>query len=297
MVARPKKMQTYGLLGRNISYSLSPDMQNAAFRHFGISAGYKVFDVEENKLDKFFKEVVFGGGVSGINVTIPYKIKVRDILASKSGCKIDDNASILGAVNTVKIAGADVTGFNTDGMGFYEALKEDTGFVAKDKNIFIFGAGGAGRAICLFLAALKEDRPKMIFVNDVDKAKCDSLIADCEKNFGAGIAVPVEERDIPWRMSESSLVVNATPLGTKAKDPLPIPVGNLRTDMVVYDLVYAHETPLVKCARDMGLVAADGLGMLVSQGAIAFNIWTGESVKEARKVMRNAVRRKLKGAK
>ncbi|MFC1549157.1 shikimate dehydrogenase family protein, partial [Candidatus Omnitrophota bacterium] len=92
--------KTYGLLGRNISYSLSPTMHNAAFRHFGISAEYKLFDVEESKIDDFFNEFL-NGKISGFNVTVPYKIKVHDMLWDRDDSRLTAEIERLGTVNTV----------------------------------------------------------------------------------------------------------------------------------------------------------------------------------------------------
>ena len=110
---------TYGLLGRNISYSLSPVMHNAAFKHFGIPAVYKLFDIEESELDSFFRDLVSGAGISGINVTVPYKIWFHDELKARKEHDVDGSAESLGVVNTVKVEGPHLTGYNTDGRGFY----------------------------------------------------------------------------------------------------------------------------------------------------------------------------------
>ncbi|MFH1304824.1 MAG: hypothetical protein ABIH74_00260, partial [Candidatus Omnitrophota bacterium] len=136
------KKKIYGLLGKNISYSLSPVMHNAAFG----DDVYEIFDRQENELTSFFEEYVDGGKLSGFNVTDPYKIIVKETLEKKfpECCKGSD-AEIVGAVNTVKIDNGKITATNTDGRGFVESLKEICSEFSKPesfagKNIFVIGA-------------------------------------------------------------------------------------------------------------------------------------------------------------
>ncbi len=285
--------KVYGLLGKKISYSLSPAMHNAAFKHFKIPAEYKLFDIEEKDLESFFKDTVFAGKVSGINVTVPYKIRVKELLERRKDSSIDKVAKVLGAINTVKIGSSVIEAFNTDGAGFYESLLEDAGFNPRGKDIFIIGSGGAGRAISLYLAMLGKNRPKSINVYDVDDAKLEALKKVFEDNFTEEILFEVDPDDLPEKFANCDLVVNATPLGINMEDPLPIAENYLREGMVLYDLVYAKETRLVDIARRKGLVAVGGVGMLVNQGALAFNIWTECSLKDTRKVMRLAIKKEL----
>ena len=281
---------TYGLLGKNISYSLSPRMHNAAFKHFGIDAEYKLFDKKEEELDSFFQNEVLGGQISGFNVTVPYKIKIKELLEEHQGCLIDKDAKLLGAVNTVRVEEDSLKGFNTDGRGFYESLLEDTGLNPKDKEVLIIGAGGAGRAICFYLASLGEDAPRKINCFDVDTKKLKSLGAAFENQFGSGIFASSDEGELTVKIAESDLVVNATPLGTKEGDTMPFSSDLISESIVLYDLVYSRETELVKKTREKGLVASNGLGMLINQAALAFNIWTGKPVDEVKRVMTEAVR-------
>ncbi|MEA3490093.1 MAG: shikimate dehydrogenase [Candidatus Omnitrophota bacterium] len=290
--------RTYGLLGRGINYSLSPVMHNAAFEYFGVPATYELFDIEEEKLGDFFRNDLIRKKVSGINVTVPYKVKIKEMLESDVSCSLDEATQRLGAVNTVKVEEEGLIGFNTDGKGFYESLLEDTGYDPAAGTIFVLGAGGAGRAICFYLAAA-EDPVERIFVFDVDGEKVSALETDFKKHFGPHILVPVGEKDIPGKTGKSDLLVNATPMGTKKEDISPgcpgLP-GFLRKDMVVYDLVYCRETELVREARKKGITTANGLGMLVNQAALAFDIWIDESfyLGEIKKVMKDAAETELK---
>ncbi|MBF0493791.1 MAG: shikimate dehydrogenase [Candidatus Omnitrophica bacterium] len=278
----------YGLLGRNISYSLSPLMHNAAFRHFGIDAEYSVFDKQEQEVTGFFRDAVSSGSVAGFNVTVPYKIKIKELIESHTGGSIHDSAKILGAINTVSVNSKGVVGYNTDGQGFYHSLRDETGFDPKGKNIFVFGAGGAGRAISFFIAS-RPDRPRQIVIYDPDTKNAEFVTEELNASFARGIGVSADAGTINRYLTKSDLAVNATPLGTKSGDDAPFDVTLLGKTAVVYDLVYSRETSVVKSAREKGLIAVNGLGMLVNQGALAFEIWTGCAWREARDVMREAV--------
>ncbi|MCK4852060.1 MAG: hypothetical protein KAS86_02990, partial [Candidatus Omnitrophica bacterium] len=210
-------------------------------------------------------------------------------LSACAGCSIDDDAELLGAVNTVKAGGEGATGYNTDGKGFYADLRKSTAFNPQGQDIFVLGAGGAGRAISLYLAFLSGDTPKSINVFDVDEAKLFSLKAFFDASRDPGIFRPVKAGDISARMRGCGLVVNATPIGTKKEDPLPFSADNLREGMVLYDLVYHGETELVRRAREKGLVAVNALGMLIDQAALAFEIWTEMPIEETGRVMTDAV--------
>ena len=290
--------RTYGLLGKNINYSLSPCMHNAAFKRFNIPAEYKLFDVEEKGLDSFFQERVRGGELKGFNVTVPYKMTICDMLKLRENCFLDEMAGKLGTVNTVKIEENGLRGFNTDGKGFCEALSEeiDPGFKAlTGKKVLVLGAGGASRAICFSLAssgaALRE-----ISVFDIDKAKLSSMVEFFEGCFGADVLTGITEEDIPRTLTESGLLINATPLGTREGDPSPVRPDLLHENIMVYDLVYARETELLQAAKKRGLKAAGGLGMLVNQAALAFDIWSVENfyLGDIKEVMKKAAREELK---
>jgi len=268
----------YGLLGFPIKHSLSPAMHNAAFRHFGLSARYRLFELPPEKLESFFKDIR-KQGISGFNITIPYKEK-----ALKYMDKLDENARLIGAVNTVKVEKSGLSGFNTDGEGFLTHLTQDLGFAVSGKAIAVIGAGGASRAICVYLSSAQ---PASINIFDVDAAKCLSLVGHLKDNFPA-IKFRAVGSMQELGIEESDLLINASPMGMKETDPLPIREDQLHPDLFVYDIIYnpAH-TRLLSLAKEKGLNHSNGLGMLLYQGMASFNIWTG--LTPPREIMQNAL--------
>ena len=259
----------YGIIGHPVKHSLSPAMQNAAFKACSIDAEYLLFDVEPDKLDTFFRQIK-SENISGLNVTIPYKIETK-VYLERNGT-LDENVKRLGAVNTIKVSGdGALFGYNTDGPGFYRSLIEDLKFEPENKNVFVLGAGGAARAIIMYLG----NGPKTISVSDIDERKLMELKEHYGKYYDEKKLVIVKG-DIKDPLAKSDLLVNATPVGMKDGDPSPVDKNLLHTGLRVYDLVYNKPvTQLVKEANSVKLHAMTGLGMLLYQGAIAFEIWTG----------------------
>lgn len=282
-------MQIYGLVGHPVRHSLSPAMQNAAFSRLGIRAKYNLYDIVPEGLEDFLDKAFERDNISGLNITIPHKISAK-LYLERNG-SLDDNAIRIGAVNTIKAgeAGGRLRGYNTDGPGFYRSLVEDLKFEPEGRQVFVLGAGGAARAVVMYLA----DGPRMISIFDMDGRKAEELKAHYEKYYDAGKLAVVGHKEFKDALSESDLLVNATPVGMKASDPSPIDKKFLHAGLYVYDLVYNRQmTELVKDAGQAKCHAATGLGMLLYQGAISFEIWTGKSAPIA--VMRKALKEALK---
>ncbi len=279
----------YGLIGHPVKHSLSPAMQNAAFNALRLDAEYILYDIPPEKLEDFLKNAA-GSNISGLNITIPHKIHAKEYLERKGS--VDVNAGRLGAVNTVKISeDGKLCGYNTDGPGFYRSLVEDLKFAPEGKGVFVLGAGGAARAVIMYLG----NSPKKIFVSDVDRVKTDELKSHYEKYFDGRKLSIVKDADFKSSMEQCELLVNATPVGMKESDPSPIDVALLHPGMSVYDLVYNRPyTKLVRAAGERKIRAMTGLGMLLYQGAIAFEIWTGAKAPVG--VMRKKLREAIVGA-
>lgn len=280
--------QIYGIVGSPVEHSLSPAMQNAAFRHLKIDAEYRLFEVSTGDLEQFLDRIRLEKNISGLNVTIPHKIKAKEYLERKGS--LDEHSMVLGAVNTIKISGdGSLKGFNTDGPGFYRSLVEDLKFEPEGRNIFVLGAGGAAKAIVMYLGA----GPKAISVFDVDQKKTGELKSHYGKYYDREkLNVISDAGEIGSALAKSDLFVNATPIGMNESDPSPISKSLIRPGLAVYDLVYNRAyTQLVKDANAAKAHALTGLGMLLYQGAASFEIWTGELPPVA--VMRRALKEAL----
>ncbi|NOZ24875.1 MAG: shikimate dehydrogenase [Nitrospirae bacterium] len=247
-----------GLIGYPVEHSLSPAMHNAAFEHLGLNYCYIAMPVKPGELPDAVKGIR-ALNFHGSNVTVPYKQEVIPLLD-----EIDDEARFIGAVNTIKNDAGLLKGFNTDGRGFMESLKE-AGVDPLGKDVFIVGAGGAARAVGYYLA----QKALRLRIFDVDSAKSLPLVRDL-KRLNREVMVAEDTAGI----RTSDIVINATPLGLKRDDRLPFDTGSLGKDQVVCDLIY-WDTPLIRDARDRGCKTVNGLGMLLWQGVFAFQIWTG----------------------
>jgi shikimate dehydrogenase len=272
----------YGVLGHPVAHSLSPAMQNAAFKAAGIDAEYGTYDVTPEALPGFLSGLS-SAGISGLNVTIPHKIRSKEYLERHGS--LDPFAKKLGAVNTIKREGdGRLCGYNTDGPGFYRSLVEELRFEPEGKSVFVLGCGGAASAIVMYLG----NGPKKIFITDVDKAAASSLREQYLRHYDASRIAVADASDIKRGLDSCDLLVNATPIGMKDGDPSPVPKEAFHRGLRVYDLVYNRPaTQLVKEANQAKLHAVTGLGMLLYQGAISFEIWTG--VKAPLAVMRRAL--------
>ena len=256
----------YGLIGYPVRHSLSPLMHNAAFRALEIDAEYKLFELKPQDLEAFFKSLP-KENIYGLNVTIPHKEKVLPFLDD-----ISSEAELIGAVNTIRVSHSRLEGFNTDGDGFLRHLKEDLRFVPAGKIIAIIGAGGAARAVSVYLSKYN---PKAVTIYDIDKTKTLDLVSHLKENFKRIEFKAVNSPD-ELNIQTPDLLVNATPVGMKESDPCLVDEKIMHQDLLVYDLIYnPEETKLIKLAQQRGARTANGLGMLLYQGARSFELWTG----------------------
>ena len=263
-----------GVFGDPVEHSLSPQMQNAALKHCKIDMQYARFHILPDELRQAVG-LIHKLEFVGINLTIPHKISVLELLEAA-----EDNVKRIGAVNVVKVEGGKLRGFNTDGRGFARAIREEFSVDLRDLRVMILGAGGAARAIALQCA--KENCERLVITNrSIEKAQ---KLADELRDFFAGPkvlgpvarlqAIPLEEAAIRFQIGNVDLVVNATPIGLNRGDPSPIPARLLAPHVMVYDTIYSAErTPFVSAAIEAGARATNGLSMLLHQGALAFEIW------------------------
>lgn len=258
-----------GLFGFPVKHSLSPRIHHYFLKQHRINAAYLCFEVCPSHL----KKAVLGAkalGLRGFNVTIPHKEHVVRYLDY-----VDPQARLIGAVNTVKIERGRTYGFNTDGEGFLKHLKEELAFNPYRKAIALLGAGGAARAVSVYLS---KSRPKSLSVYDIDSRKAKVLLRHLQTNFAQTtfhFAPSVAALDI----AGCDLLVNTTPVGMKPKDPCLVAAEMLHRKLFVYDVIYnPKETRLLRLARLRGCRVSNGLGMLLYQAARSFEIWTGTKI-------------------
>ncbi|MFH1397258.1 MAG: shikimate dehydrogenase [Candidatus Omnitrophota bacterium] len=270
-------IKTYGLIGNPIKHSLSPVMHNSAFKALNIDSEYKLFELKEKELAGFL-ESLKENNIQGLNVTYPYKEKVVPLMTSLSV-----EAGLVGVVNTIRFFSDGLEGFNTDGEGFYRHLSEDLKFSPSGKNIAILGAGGAARAIAVYLC---KSQPSSIAIYDIDQSRIRALIE--RLRYFKKVNFKAVESVHELGLKDCSLLVNCTPVGMKQNDPLLVNPELIHKDLLVYDLIYGpQDSRLLWIARERGAVCSNGLGMLLHQGALAFKIWTGQDAPLA--VMRQAL--------
>lgn len=254
------KTRITGLFGYPVEHSLSPLMHNAAFARLGMDWCYLPFCVRPDALHQAVA-AVRALSMAGVNVTVPHKEAVIPLLDA-----VDEEASFIGAVNTIVHRDNMLHGYNTDGRGFMRSLSEAE-IPVDGKRILIAGSGGASRAVSYYLS----EKAGAVSLFDIDTAKSAKLSSDLGKIRGN--ITNTERID---NLSDYDIIVNATPLGLKQSDPLPIDTFLLSPHHIICDLIY-HETRLLAEASARGCVTVNGLGMLLWQGVLAFELWTNVS--------------------
>jgi len=260
--------QPFAVLGHPISHSLSPAMHNAAFRALGWNAVYLAFDVLPEHLIPVLRAMQ-RMGFRGVNLTIPLKE-----VAFRGVDRTDESARLTGSVNTIRFDGETLEGHSTDGYGFLRAFREAFGVPIRGLSVCIAGAGGAGRALALTCAG---EGISKLTLWDVDTGRAVRVGAEVRARAPQ---LPVFIAESPQQAAtfarEADLIIQATPLGLKAEDPLPMPAESFRAGQWVFDLIYCPaETITMRAARAAGARAVNGLDMLLYQGVRAFEIWTG----------------------
>jgi shikimate dehydrogenase len=257
-----------GVIGDPIEHSLSPKMFNAAFRANDLDFTYVAMNVKKNGLAKAI-EGMKALNIHGLNVTIPHKVKVVGYLD-----RVDPDAKMIGAVNTILNANGKLEGFNTDGTGAVRAI-EESGTSLEGRNVVLIGSGGAARAIAFTFS----NRVGKLTILNRHVHKSEKLAIELAKKTGRKVYFEgLRKEALERAISEADMLVNATSVGMSPNCDASILDGSLlRRDLVVFDIVYnPPETKLLKEATSIGAKAVNGIGMLVHQGAEAFRIWTSK---------------------
>jgi shikimate dehydrogenase len=265
MSSRAATTYRLGVIGDPVSHSLSPALHQPALDLLGIPATYERWHTAAADVPARVGSLR-AEDVLGANVTVPHKLAVMDFVD-----EVSPSARRAGAVNTIVNREGRLVGDNTDIYGFQTALGEALA-ERSARNVVILGAGGAARAAVLALEALDVDR---IFVVNRNQERAERLLGDLSP-APIEIAAP-EEAWLQDHLPNIDVLINATSLGWKAGEtPVDIQWLNLLPESaVVFDMTY-RETELLRGAAQRGLRAADGLAMLVHQGARAFSLFTGQ---------------------
>lgn len=264
-----------GLIAWPVGHSVSPPMHNAAFEALGLNWRYVPLPVAPSQVENAVRGAA-ALGFRGVNVTVPHKQAVVPALDA-----VAPDAAQFGAVNTIVIdhdaAGQPATtGHNTDYQGFLGSLRQG-GFEPAGKSAVVVGAGGAGRAVVFGL--LQADA-RDVLVLDLNAQQVQSLMDDLGQVRSRVLrTAPLAPDTLIESARSADLLVNATPVGMWPKIDVSIWPDDVSfpAHLAVFDLVYnPQETQLLCQARAAGALAIDGLDMLVRQGAIAFELWTGQ---------------------
>jgi shikimate dehydrogenase len=252
-----------GIVGWPLEHSLSPAIHNAAFAAAGLDWAYVPLPVPPEGLSEALAGLA-PLGFRGVNVTMPHKTETAELLE-----ELSEDARLLRAVNTIVVRGDVLQGHNTDAPGFGRFLRRDAGFDPAGAEALIYGAGGAARACALALARAGVGR---ITVVARDEARAALLVAIVEA-VGVPLVV-IRPKDVEGSVAD--VVVNATPVGAPGAEPAHAALPRLGPGVLVVDLLYdPPTTDLQRRARGAGATAVSGLGHLVEQAALSFELWTG----------------------
>ncbi|MCE5322479.1 shikimate dehydrogenase [bacterium] len=265
------KTRVLGVFGHPISHSLSPAIHNAAIEAMGIDYVYVPFHVLPEDLERAVAGIR-AMNIAGINVTIPHKESVIAYLD-----EVSERSMRIHSVNTIINRDGYLVGDTTDGPGFLKSAESEWGKL-DGRRVLILGAGGSAKAVSFALAEIGCD----IAIANRTPERATQLAEGLSSVFGRGIAraVEMDRQTLADEVKRADLLVNTTSVGmTPDIESVPIPAELLHPNLMVYDLVYNPPvTRLVSRAREVGARAVNGLGMLVHQGALSLEMWTGRQV-------------------
>jgi shikimate dehydrogenase len=279
------------VLGQPIKHSISPAMHNAALRAAAKSDGefadwqYFRFELAPADLPRAL-ELLHAKRFRGVNLTVPHKV-----IAFSRVAAVDAAAQPCGAVNTLRWQPDGWRGFNTDGYGLSAAIRETLGLSLPGATVVLLGAGGAARGAAV--QCLQERCASLVIVNR-SQPGLDELLATIAPLRATTDIRGVLAADVPRDVFRGAVVINATSAGLKAEDPLPVNLLEVERPAAVYDMIYnPPETKLLRQCTERGIPHANGLSMLVHQGAKALEIWSGLPAAQTAPVMADAARAAL----
>ena len=262
-----------GLFASPSKHSISPIMHNTAFDKLNLNYIYLAFEVDKNNLKEAVNSIKTLN-MRGVNLSMPNKKEVIKYLD-----KISEAAELSQSVNTIVNDNGVLTGYSTDGEGFIKSLEEEQVFI-KDKNITILGTGGASIAI-ISQAALYGVKEIYVFKRDTNWNEQKKIIDNIAEKTNCSISMhSLEDKNIlKSKIGNSSLLINATSVGMKEDISLIEDTSFFRKELVVSDCIYSPaKTKLLKIAENEGCKIINGMGMLLYQGALAFELWTNKEM-------------------
>lgn len=263
------------VLGSPIAHSVSPSMHNAALNLMGqtqqlfLGWRYFKFDTPPEILPRALEQL-HAAGFQGVNLTIPHKVQAVDLVV-----EIDPGAKLSGAVNTLLRRENGWAGFNTDGYGLAQALRRELGVELAGATVIMLGAGGAARAAAV---QCLESGVEALWIGNRNQERLAGLIDLLKEAPGSERVRGFDLANPPKGLPRDAVIVNATSLGLKLDDPAPIDLALFSQNAKVYDMTYGVDNELARQAKAHELPYADGLSMLVWQGARSLEIWTGTTV-------------------
>lgn len=262
-----------GVIGSPITHSLSPVIHNYFLEKYQINGTYDAIRIKPENLKLEINKLI-KNGFAGFNVTIPHKESVFELCD-----KLSNTAKLIGAVNTIKIMDdGKLFGHNSDAEGFLKNLNNSyPEFTSKGKEVFLIGAGGAARAI---IYSLINQKVKRILITNRDQEKAKKLIDDfsqfavkneCQLQF-------IDREGFCEKLNSCDLLINSTSLGMKGFPDLDLDMGKLKNSAIIYDIIYQPlMTKLLTKGQDQGNRIVTGIGMLIYQALVGFELWYGKN--------------------
>ena len=268
------RTRVVGVFGDPVEHTLSPPMQNRAFAAMGLPYVYVPWHVSAEHLADAVA-AIRALRLKGVNVTIPHKVAVLDLLD-----EVTSQARLIGAVNTIENRDGRLIGHNTDASGFLRSLVEETGVNPQGRRFLLLGAGGAARAIAVQLL-LSGARSLVLANRSLARAQqlCHFLNGLVSQTHVEAVALDTTSKGFLRALGDADILVNTTSAGMYPyhNEPPLLPGALLRSELLVCDIVYTpRRTALLREAERVVCRVLPGLGMLAHQGALAIEIWTGK---------------------
>jgi shikimate dehydrogenase len=279
------KTQVCGIFGHPVGHSLSPEIHNAAFQALGLPYVYVAHDVQPGCVVRAL-EGIRVLGYRGLSITIPHKVE-----AMAGVDEVDATARIIGCINTVVNENGRLLGYNSDGLGAVNALRE-AGADPCGSHTVVLGSGGAARAVAVTIS--REAPPETLTILGIDAAELDRLAADVRRQGKSTVHhEQLTDTSLQCALASADLVLHCSPIGMHPQEGRSlIPPALLRPTMAVFDAVYnPRRTRLMQDAEQAGCKTILGLEMFLGQAFVQFQLWTGQSA--PRDVMRKVVEAKL----